>query len=75
MSLPITKIWLDCCLIKYIKEGLVFDKNAGNLIGFVDLGDINNDFLRYSNSDSGSECKLPLAKSVMYIMVRSLTSG
>jgi len=54
----------------HIKEGLVFDKNTGNLIGFVDLGDINNDFLRYSNSESGSECKLPLAKSVMFIMVR-----
>ena len=59
----------------HIKEGLVFDKNTGNLIGFVDLGNINNEFLRYSNSDSGGESKLPLAKSVMFIMVRGLTSG
>ena len=41
----------------HIKEGLVFDKNTGNLIGFVDLGDINNDFIRYCNSDVGSESK------------------
>ena len=58
----------------HIKEGLVFDKNTGNLIGFADLGDINNDFIRYSNSDSDGESKLPLAKSVMFIMVRGLTS-
>ena len=40
----------------------------------MDLGDINNGFIRYSNSDSDGESKLPLAKSVMFIMVRGLTS-
>ena len=59
----------------HIKKGLVCDKNTGNLIGFLDLGNVNNELLRYSNSDSGGESKLPLAKSVMFIMVRGLTSG
>lgn len=26
----------------HIKEGLVFDKHAGRIIGFTDLGEINN---------------------------------
>ena len=58
----------------HIKEGLVFDKNTGNLIGFAGLGEINNDFIRYSNSDSDSESNLHLAKSVMFIVVKGLTS-
>ena len=59
----------------HIKEGLVFNKDTGNLAGFVDLRDVNNDFLRYSNSERNSDSSLPLAKSVMFIMVRGLTSN
>ena len=59
----------------HIKEGLVFKKSTGELVGFVDLGEINNDFLRYSNSESESMSELPLAKSVLFIMVRGLTSN
>ena len=51
----------------HIKEGLVFNKSTGSLVGSVDLGDINNAFLRYSNSESDSINELPLAKSVMFI--------
>lgn len=58
----------------HIKEGLVFNKNTGNLIGFVELGDVNDAFVRYSNSESSSQSELPLAKSVLFIMVRGLTS-
>ena len=39
------------------------------------MGNINNEFIRYSNSDSSGKSKLHLAKSVMFIMVRGLTSG
>ena len=41
----------------------------------MDLGDVNNDFLRYSNSETDCESSLPLAKSVLFIMVRGLTSN
>ena len=37
---------LDCNL----KEGLVFNKNTGNLVGFVELGDVNDAFIQYFNS-------------------------
>ena len=30
-----------------IKEGLVYNKQSGNVIGFTDLGDINNHFTRF----------------------------
>ena len=59
----------------HIKKGLVFNKSTGSLVGFVDLGDINNAFLRYSNSESDSINELPLAKSVMFIKRRGLTSN
>ena len=55
-------------------EELVFNKNTGNLVAFVDLDDINNDFICYSY-ESGCESSLPLAKSVLFIMVRGLTSN
>jgi len=57
----------------HIKEGLVFNKSTRSLVGFVNLDDINNAFLRYSNSDNINE--LLLAKSVLFIMLRGLTSN
>jgi len=59
----------------HIKEGLVFNKSTGSLVGFVNLGEINNAFLQYSNFDSDSINELPLAKSVLSIMVRGLASN
>lgn len=56
----------------HIKDGLVFNKNTGNLVGFVELGDINDAFIRYSNSETN---ELPLAKSVLFIMIRGLASN
>ena len=59
----------------HIKEGLVFNKNTGNLVGFVELGDVNDAFIKYSNSESDSKLSsVPLAKSVLFIIVRGLTS-
>ena len=31
----------------YVKEGLYFDKHTGMLVGFADLGEINNILLDY----------------------------
>ena len=31
----------------YIKEGLVIDKSSGALTGFLDMGEINNHFMKY----------------------------
>ena len=59
----------------HIKEGLIFNKNTGNLVGFVELGDVNDAFIKYSNSESDSDLSsVPLTKSFLFIMVRGLTS-
>lgn len=55
----------------YIKEGLVFDKKTGSLIGFADLGDINNLFSEYEDSAANSKPK-PLAKVMLTFMLRGL---
>jgi hypothetical protein len=36
----------------YIKEGLVYDRCSGNLVGYSDLGDINNHLLSINNDGS-----------------------
>ena len=57
-----------------IKEDLVFDKNTCQLIGFTDVGDINNhlnDFERQcSSSDSKSD--QPVATHMLLFMVRGM---
>lgn len=35
----------------YIREGVVYDKHSGHIMGFTDMGDINNHLERYHNSD------------------------
>ncbi len=55
-----------------IKEGLIFYKHACELIGFTDLGDINNDLNRLEKSNPvGSE----IATHVLLLMVRGLFNG
>ncbi len=58
----------------YIKQDLVFDKNSGELIGFMDLGDINEHLLSLEKSVSSPESsdQSPLAKTMMTFMVRGL---
>ena len=58
----------------HIKEGLVYDKHTGRMIGFVDLGDINNHLLEFERSlETDSTAKsTALASSVMVIMVKGL---
>ena len=58
----------------HIKEELIFSKHSGNLIGFVNLGSVNDLLLRYESSlESGSSDTFPiLAKSMLVFMVRGL---
>ena len=58
----------------YIKEGLVYNKHNGELIGYCDLGDVNNHLLQLEN-----EYKNPtslqhhqFASTMMVVMVRGL---
>ena len=55
----------------YIKEGLVFQKSTGSLIGYEDLGDINN--LLHDTEEqinNPGTCTRPLAKLMLVFMVR-----
>ena len=57
----------------YIKEDLVYEKHEGVLVGFVDLGSVNNHLLTFEPSlDTDTNEYIALAKSVMTFMVRGL---
>ena len=58
----------------YIKEGLVYDKHSGALLGFTDLGSVNNlltEFERSLASDSDVS-SMKLTKTMLVFMVRGL---
>ncbi len=51
----------------HVKEDLIFNKHSGELIGFSNLGDINNNLEVYLRSlDTDIEQSPSLAKSVMH---------
>ena len=59
----------------HVKEELVYDKHSGRLIGFVDLGDMNNHLACFEESLLDGEDVVttpPLAKSMVAFMVRGL---
>ena len=56
-----------------IKDSLVYDKHGVRIIGFVDVGDINNDLLLFEQSCQESPTThLQVAKHVLVFMVRGL---
>ena len=57
----------------YIKEDLVYDKHTGKMIGFVDLGEINNHLLAYERALEQNVTPMEgLASSMFVIMVKGL---
>ena len=57
----------------HIREDLVYNKHSGELIGFMNLGDINSHLLRFERSLSDEDQQMePLAKTMFTIMVRGL---
>ncbi len=60
----------------HIHEDLVFDKPTGAMIGFTDLGDINNHLVQLEKSLEDDKLVKPkLAKTMMVFMVRGLFSS
>lgn len=55
-------------------EDLIYDKHSGKLIGFVNLGDINNHLLKFEQSLAFDKISppAPLAKSMLVFLVRGL---
>ena len=56
----------------YIKENLVYNKHSGKLVGFVDLGNVNNHLLLFERSLMEKEQPKEVAKTMMCFMVRGL---
>ena len=54
----------------YIKNDMVYDKHEGSLIGFVNIGDTNNQILEFEAIINTGEPGTSLAITMMVIMVR-----
>ena len=58
-----------------VKEGLVYDKHSLQVIGFVNLGDINNQLLKFERAqtcDSQEVMTPSIAKYMFVFMVRGI---
>ena len=58
----------------HIKEDLVYDKHEGKLVGFVNLGEMNNHLHDFESALLGNTKDRPLANSMLVLMVRGLFS-
>ena len=56
----------------HIREGLVYDKHSGALLGFTDLGDVNNLLMEFERSLTSDAPTESLSKSMLVLMVRGL---
>jgi hypothetical protein len=54
----------------HIRADLVYEKNSGELVGFIDVGDINNYLLAFQKSLEDAQPRL--AKTMLVFMVRRL---
>ena len=60
----------------HIKENLVYEKHTGSLIGFANLGEMNNHLIDFERQlEHKSLENAPLAKTMMTFMVRGLFTG
>ena len=57
-----------------VKEDLVYEKHSGELIGFVNIGEINNQLLEYEQSCLSDEPEPQLASHMLVFMVRGILS-
>ena len=51
-----------------VKEGLVYNKHSGQMIGFTDLGNVNNELLKLEHGTDHP----PIANHVLTLMVRGI---
>ena len=59
----------------YIKEGLVYNSHNGDLVGYCDIGEINNHLISLEKEYQSNEAHEKLASTMMVIMLRSLFSS
>ena len=58
-----------------IKSGLVYNRHNGKLIGFTELGNINNELEEFKNKIEGDIEHKPLATHIITFMVKGLASS
>lgn len=56
----------------HIKESIVYDKHSGRMVGFVDLGDVNNHLSAFERRVESNSQAESVAKSMVAVMVRGL---
>ena len=60
----------------HIREDVVYNKHSGEIIGFANLGDINDHLLAFERSISTGSTSAPKsAKTMMVFVVRGLFSS
>lgn len=61
----------------HVKEDLVYNKHSGELIGFMNLGEMNNHLTKLQKAleGTGEATITPLAKSLLVLMIRGLFSS
>ena len=55
-----------------IKSGLVYSKSSGTIVGFTELGDINEEFNEFDRAFNGVNQEKKLASHVLCVMARGL---
>ena len=55
-----------------IKENLIYDKHDGKIIGFVNLGGINDELLQLERECKGENDRPPIAKHLLVLMIRGI---
>lgn len=60
-----------------IKDSLVYDKHSFRLIGLVDIGEVNNELVRFEQScdENKSTPELQIAKYMLVFMVRGICTS
>ena len=58
-----------------LKESLVYDKHEAEVIGFVDIGDINNRLTKFERECCDDKQSLPIATHMLVLMVRGIFTG
>ena len=56
----------------HVKQRLVYDKNTGDLIGYCNLGDINNHLTQLECQYSNNTQRTHLATTIMVLMIQGL---
>ena len=70
--LTVRTLLISNTILYHYREDLVYDKHTGSLIGYTDLGEVNNHLLAFEQSLESSLDQPAPAKSMVTFMVKGL---